>query len=129
MKCVILLGIAIIAVQSSSGSSITDRLEALEKAVQRNSLTGSIWFDAIRIVVLDAWCFGKPNGCRTKITYQKIRQSTNYQAMNKGTGVFTAPLAGTYQFFLQVYKVSHFLLLTHGLTILLFTYTCVCIRF
>jgi len=26
--------------------------------------------------------------------------------MDKGTGVFTAPLAGTYQFFIQVWKTS-----------------------
>ena len=47
--------------------------------------------------------------------------------MNRYTGVFTAPLAGTYQFIMQAKKVSHFLLLTLNLTILLFTYICVCI--
>ena len=47
--------------------------------------------------------------------------------MNRYTGVFTAPLAGTYQFIMQAKKVSHFLLLTLNLTILLFTYTCTCI--
>ena len=63
-------------------------------------------FDAFRESNFDAFQFW------TKITYDNVRQSTNYQAMNKGTGVFTAPLAGTYQFFIQVWKVSHFLLLT-----------------
>ena len=59
----------------------------------------------------------------TKITYSYVRES-NTGAMDVGTGEFTAPLAGTYQFTIQAYKVSHFLLLTHKLTILLFTYTC-----
>ena len=60
-----------------------------------------------------------------KITYSYVRESAEYPgAMDAGTGVFTAPLAGTYQFIIQAYKVSHFLLLTHNVTILLSTYTC-----
>jgi len=62
--------------------------------------SGSVWFDAIRESNFDAFQFW------TKITYDNVRQSTNYQAMNKGTGVFTAPLAGTYQFIIQAYKYS-----------------------
>ena len=63
-----------------------------------------------------------------KITYSEIREASSYSgAMDVGTGVFTAPLAGTYQFIIQVRTVSHFLLLTHNLIILLFTYTCMCI--
>jgi len=64
------------------------------------NLAGTIWFDAIRESNVDA------SSTWTKITYTNVRQSTNYQAMNKGTGVFTAPLAGTYQFFIQVWKWS-----------------------
>merc|ERR1711971_1364188 len=44
----------------------------------------------------------------TKITYENVRQSTNYQAMDKGTGVFTAPLAGTYQLFIDSDRMIHF---------------------
>merc|ERR1712172_102797 len=64
------------------------------------NLAGTIWFDAIRTfnVKVDA------SSSWTKITYQKIRQSTNYQGMDKDTGIFTAPLAGTYQFFIQAVK-------------------------
>ena len=54
----------------------------------------------------------------TIITYTDVRKSSSYSgAMDVGTGVFTAPLAGTYQFIIQAYKVSPFLLLTNNLTI------------
>jgi hypothetical protein len=52
----------------------------------------------------------------TDITYTDVRESTS-GAMDVGTGVFTAPVAGTYQFILQAYKVSPFLHLTINLTI------------
>jgi hypothetical protein len=57
----------------------------------------------------------------TTITYQNVRESSNSGAMDIGTGIFTAPLAGTYQFIIQAAKVSHFLLLKHNLIILFFT--------
>jgi len=61
--------------------------------------SGSVWFNAVRTSHI------RPSGrTKTKISYEKIRQSTNYQAMDKDTGIFTAPLAGTYQFFIQAYK-------------------------
>ena len=69
----------------------------------------------------------KANNTWTTITYQNVRESSNSGAMDIGTGIFTAPLAGTYQFIIQAAKVSHFLLLTHNLIILFFTYTCKCI--
>merc|ERR1712021_28356 len=40
----------------------------------------------------------------TTITYQYVRESSNSGAMDIGTGMFTAPLAGTYQFIIQVAK-------------------------
>ena len=79
-------------------------------------------FDAFRVSQVSTWSSWIP------ITYDNVRKSSsNSGAMDIGTGMFTVPLAGTYQFIIQVYKVSHFLLLTHNLTILLFTYICMCI--
>merc|ERR1712008_538222 len=71
-----------------------------ENRLKKEELKNSVWFDAVRTSSFDA------SNNWTTITYENVRQSTNYQAMNKGTGVFTAPLAGTYQFFIQVWKSS-----------------------
>merc|ERR1719491_1420363 len=60
--------------------------------------SGSVWFDAWRISNVEASSW-------TKITYSNVRES-NAGAMDVGTGVFTAPLAGTYQFIIQAYKYS-----------------------
>ena len=47
------------------------------------------------------------------IRYTDARRSSSFpNAMNKYTGVFTAPLTGNYQFILQAHKVSLFLLLS-----------------
>jgi len=58
--------------------------------------SGSVWFDAWRESNFEA-------SSLTTITYTNVRES-NSGAMDIGTGVFTAPLAGTYQFILQVDK-------------------------
>ena len=68
--------------------------------------SGSVWFDASRTSRFNA------SNTWTTITYQNVRESSNSGAMDIGTGIFTAPLAGTYQFIIQAAKVSHFLLLT-----------------
>jgi hypothetical protein len=65
--------------------------------------SGSVWFDAVRETIFEA------SGNYKTITYENVRQSTNYQAMDKDTGVFTAPLAGTYQFFIQAEKYDNVL--------------------
>jgi len=67
------------------------------KTLETNG-SGSVWFDAVRTSSLfpSDW---------TTITYSYVRES-NAGAMDVGTGVFTAPLAGTYQFILQVFKFS-----------------------
>merc|ERR1712037_1030517 len=53
------------------------------------------WFDAFRTSSFD------PSGWTT-IPYDDARKSSSYSgAMDVGTGVFTAPLAGTYQFIIQ----------------------------
>jgi len=59
--------------------------------------SGSVWFDAWRTTELDT-----SNAWKT-ITYTNVRES-NSGAMDIGTGVFTAQLAGTYQFMIQVAK-------------------------
>ena len=59
------------------------------------------------------------------MTYLYVKES-NAGAMDVGTGVFTAPLAGTYQFMLQVYNVSHILLLTHNMTFFYLLIICTC---
>ena len=69
-----------------------------------------ILFDAFRISGFSA------SGSWTKITYSYVNES-NAGAMDVGTGVFTAPLAGTYQFIIQATEVSHFLLLRHNMTV------------
>ena len=66
--------------------------------------------------------------CRTRgfdanewktLTYNNARRATSYpNAMDINTGVFTAPETGTYQFIIQVSKVSNFLLLSKNITIL-----------
>jgi len=61
--------------------------------------SGSVWFDAWRTSNFDG------SGDWTKITYSYVRKS-NAGAMDVGTGVFTAPLAGTYQFIIQVCTFS-----------------------
>jgi len=63
--------------------------------------SGSVWFDAFRTQNLNAY-----NSWDT-ITYTNARRSSNYpNAMSTSTGMFTAPLAGTYQFFIQVLKYN-----------------------
>ena len=58
------------------------------------------------------------NGWKT-LTYTDARRATSYpNAMDINTGVFTAPETGTYQFIIQVAKVSNFLLLSKNITIL-----------
>jgi len=70
--------------------------------------SGSVWFDAWRTSSFSAsnTCNGNGDGqCTwTTITYQNVRESSNSGAMDIGTGMFTAPLAGTYQFIIQVAK-------------------------
>jgi len=56
--------------------------------------SGSVWFDAVRTSDFTASTW-------TTITYSNVEES-NAGAMDVGTGVFTAPLAGTYQFIIQV---------------------------
>merc|ERR1712129_526941 len=47
------------------------------------------------------------SGSYKTITYTNARRSSNYpNAMSTSTGVFTAPLAGTYQFIIQVRRWS-----------------------
>jgi len=61
--------------------------------------SGSVWFDAwstTGIYTSYAWI---------PITYNNVEESSSYSgAMDIGTGMFTAPLAGTYQFTIQGYK-------------------------
>jgi len=61
--------------------------------------SGSVWFDAwstTGIYTSYAWI---------PITYNNVEESSSYSgAMDIGTGMFTAPLAGTYQFIIQAYK-------------------------
>jgi len=62
---------------------------------------GSVWFDAWRTNSVDTSNVWK------LITYTDVRESSsNSGAMNAGTGIFEAPLAGTYQFFIQVLSAS-----------------------
>merc|ERR1711971_979371 len=60
--------------------------------------SGSVWFNAFRTSQFYASSWAT-------IFYDDARRSSNYpNAMSVSTGVFTAPLAGIYQFFIQVYK-------------------------
>ena len=62
--------------------------------------SGSVWFDAVRKSSVE------PSGWTT-ITYDNVEESSSYSgAMDKDTGVFTAPFAGTYQFIIQAEKDS-----------------------
>jgi len=71
-------------------------IQGQENRLKKAEIT--LWFDAFRESSFDA------SGNYKTITYEYVSQSTNYQAMDKDTGVFTAPLAGTYQFFIQATK-------------------------
>lgn len=62
-------------------------------------LDTSVWFDAWSTNAIEA------SGSETTITYTNVRESSsNSGAMDIGTGVFTASMAGTYQFVIQVMK-------------------------
>jgi len=61
--------------------------------------SGSVWFDAWRTNSIGA------SNSWTTITYTNVRESSsNSGAMDIGTGVFTASMAGTYQFIISVMK-------------------------
>jgi len=76
-------------------NTLSDRLNKVE-------LKNSVWFDAVRKSEFND---ATGNGYYKTITYTDVRESTYKSgAMDKETGVFTAPLAGTYQFFIQTYK-------------------------
>jgi len=61
--------------------------------------SGSVWFDAYNIYSVEA------SGNYAIITYSNRREASSYSgAIDIGTGVFTAPLAGTYQFIIQAMK-------------------------
>jgi len=63
--------------------------------------SGSVWFDAWSTSSIDTSYTWKT------ITYTDVRESSsNSGAINSGTGMFTAPMAGTYQFIIQVTKVG-----------------------
>jgi len=60
--------------------------------------SGSVWFDAVRTSNFEASSF-------TTITYTNVTESSN-SGLDIGTGMFTAPMAGTYQFIIQVTKFA-----------------------
>merc|ERR1719483_408293 len=70
---------------------------AVDIGTLKTNGSGSVWFDA--------WRSGSGFSASgwTPITYQYVRESSA-GTMNNGTGVFTASLAGTYQFFIQATK-------------------------
>jgi len=74
-------------------------IQEQEKRLKKVELKNSVWFNAVRESSLSV-------STLTKITYSHVRES-NAGVMDVGTGVFTAPLAGTYQFFIQAYKYSN----------------------
>jgi len=74
---------------------------------------GSVWFDAYSIDNVDT------SDNYAIITYSNIREASSYSgAMDIDTGVFTAPLAGTYQFIIQTmkdpYVIGHVRILMDG---------------
>jgi len=74
-------------------------IKGQENRLKKVELKNSVWFDAVRKSSFDA------SGSWKVITYNAVRRSSSYSyAMSTSTGKFTAPLAGTYQFFLQAYK-------------------------
>ena len=83
--------------QKENIDQIISRLLELE-----TKRSGSVWFDASIEASFDAsddWEI---------LTYTNIRIASSYQnAMDIDTGKFTAPLAGTYQFIIQVFKSSN----------------------
>jgi len=83
-------------IQTNEANILTnyDGIQALETMG-----SGSVWFDAYSIPNVEA------SGNYAIITYSNIREASSYSgAMDIGTGVFTAPLAGTYQFIIQAMK-------------------------
>ena len=82
--------------QKENIDQIISRLLELE-----TKRSGSVWFDAY----LERW-FDASDDWEI-LTYTNLRKASSYQnAMDIDTGKFTAPLAGTYQFIIQVFKSS-----------------------
>jgi len=78
---------------------------AVDIGTLKTSGSGSVWFDAWRTTNMETGSASLTQHSWTDITYTDVRESSSYSgAMDVGTGVFTAPLAGTYQFIIQAYK-------------------------
>merc|ERR1712123_15621 len=73
---------------------------AVDIGTLKTNGSGSVWFDAWRTSNMET---GTGSASWTNITYTDVRESSS-GAMDVGTGVFTALLAGTYQFIIQAYK-------------------------
>jgi len=92
------IGTNAVDIQTNADNFFTnyDDIQALETMG-----SGSVWFDAFRksAFVVDFTGSERP---WTTIPYTNVRESSsNSGSIDINTGVFTAPLAGTYQFIIQ----------------------------
>ena len=84
----------VVDVQSDIGN-VQDVIVSHDSRLDKVEKIGSVWFDAWRTTFADAGT----------LTYEYVRRASSYpNAMDINNGVFTAPLAGTYQFIIQVAK-------------------------
>jgi len=88
----------IVGIKSNADNILTndDDIQALERMG-----SGSVWFDAFRTSAFVVGFSGSSLPW-TPIPYTNVRESSsNSGSMDISTGVFTAPLAGAYQFIIQ----------------------------
>merc|ERR1712051_598902 len=94
-----------VAAHNTRLNTVENDLNAVENDVadhdtRLDTLENPVWFDAYRKSSFSAsdW---------TILPYTDVKEASSYQnSMDITTGVFTAPLDGTYQFIIQVEKRS-----------------------